>query len=224
MRPRQAVVLATFFLAAEVGGGGERAHAQAFVPPPGEASLSVSYTRFEGGDHLYDGDVSYSTRGYVCEGRSCFIGTEQSNTFTGSLDLGIRDRFAVSGVVSHVGARYVGNAPDNVNIDDGEWRSSFQDAYVQLRFQALRRYPLVVTPFLGYRFPLTGYPTDGHAARGRGRPRLDRRARRGPDLPGLAARVLPVPVLAGGRRSAPSISSGTTSTWTSATSCPGSCP
>jgi len=149
-------------------GAAQPASAQAFLPRPGEASLSVAYTRFEGGDHLYDGDVSYSTRGYVCEGRSCFLGTEQSDTFTGELDLGLHDRVALSGRVNDVRSRYDGNAPANVEIDDGQWRSGFQDAYVQLRFQALRSRALFLTPFVGYQFPLADYPTRGHAARGRG--------------------------------------------------------
>ena len=144
------------------------ASAQAFLPRRGEVSLSTTYTRFEGGDHLYDGDVSYSTRGYVCEGRNCFLGTEQSDTFTASLDVGLHDRLAATGTIDLVRARYDGNAPDNVDIDDGRWRSGFQDAYVQLRFQALRRYPFFLTPFVGYRFPVADYPTRGHAARGRG--------------------------------------------------------
>jgi hypothetical protein len=69
--------------------------------------------------------------------------------------------------LTYVAAKYVGNAPGNLEVDDGDYHGGVQDGSVRFRAQVLSQ-PFVVTPFVGVAFPLRSYASSGHAAPGRG--------------------------------------------------------
>jgi len=142
-------------------------YSQAWVPAQGRGNVSLSYVYFVSGDHLYSEDLGdVSTRGYPADGKRWYLGDTEAHTLVATLNYGLPKRLAVSASVAYVTSRYQGNAPANLEIDDGEYHGTFQDAGFELRWMALTR-PLVVTPFIGYGFPTTNYATSGHTAVGR---------------------------------------------------------
>ena len=85
---------------------------------------------------------------------------------TGHFDLGITNRIAASGSLGWISTKYDGNAPWNLDIDDGQWHSTFQDASAQVRGVLLAK-PVRLVPYVHYQFPTSSYATIGHAAPGR---------------------------------------------------------
>jgi hypothetical protein len=142
--------------------------AQPLVPPKGDASLSFSYIRYAGGDHLFSSDANdgQSTRGYVADGTHWFLGNTYGNTAVANLDYGLVDGLGLTVGVSYVDSKYVGYAPINPTIDDGQFHGTVQDMRVSARYVAMKR-PLVVTPFAAFLFPTHSYESVGHSAPGR---------------------------------------------------------
>ncbi len=144
------------------------ADAQAWLPKKGEGSFGLSYAFFNGGDHLYPTDSidGQSTRGYTADGDRWFLGDESNHSVSAHLDLGLSERLAVSTSASWVAARYEGNAPWNLNLDDGQHHATIQDARIQLRALTSRA-PVRLVPYAAIQFPISRYETVGHAAPGR---------------------------------------------------------
>ena len=89
------------------------------------------------------------------------------------LDYGILQGLAMTAHLGYVASRYTGTARHGrqvvddhlVQVDDGSYHSTFQDAEVGLH-QTVLRTPFVATPFVAYLFPVQAYATRGHAASG----------------------------------------------------------
>jgi len=146
----------------------EFAHSQAWIPAKGSGSVSLSYVYFNSGDHLFSVDLgNFESRGYVADGKRMNLGLTEAHTVIGTVDYGLPVNLALSASFAYVASRYVGNAPVNREIDDGEYHGTFQDGGMELRWRILTS-PLVVTPFIGYGFPTSNYAANGHTAVGRG--------------------------------------------------------
>ena len=144
--------------------------AQASVPRRGDGAIALSYQYAAGGDHLLNSDAldGFESRGYQVDGKRWFVGETTSQTILGSLDFGVINRYlALTAQLAYVSSRYEGNLQISSELDDGRWHGTLQDMRIQLRGQLIRA-PLIVTPYLSYGFPTTGYLTEGHAAVGRG--------------------------------------------------------
>lgn len=144
------------------------AWSQAWVDVLGHGSVSASHSYFRGGDHLYSRSVDgQRSRGYEAEGKRWDLGKTFMHTFTLGVDYCALRRLGVSADLSYARGHYLGRAPVDLDVDDGDFHGSLQDASVQVRYMLLAR-SLAVTPSLGYTFPITDYPDNGHAALGLG--------------------------------------------------------
>ena len=142
--------------------------AQALIPSRGVASVGLSYQYYYGGDHLFSTDRinGQSTRGYVAVGNHWYLGNDRANTISGSLDLGLTRRLAVSLAAAYVSSAYFGLKPIDPVVDDGQYHGALQDGLVRFR-SPFKAGSFLVTPFLGAVFPLGNYPVTGHSAPGR---------------------------------------------------------
>ena len=145
------------------------ASAQAWTPPRGELVVSLSYQYVNGGDHLFSDSVILGTD---FGSTSIDFGTVESRVLFVNTEIGITDRLALEGGVPFISARYTGTYPHTpsgspLEIDNGQWHSSFQDGRIGARFMALKSPKWAVTPWVSYGFPTKDYPALGHAALGR---------------------------------------------------------
>ena len=134
--------------------------AQAWLPPKGEASLTLGYTRMWATEH-----IDY-------QGNGLSPGDMLWNNIGLDMSYGISDRFALRMGVPYVISCYDGAAPHPTiggisAEDDGDWHSRFQDVATELRFRATTG-SLALTPFAGLVVPTHSYPTYGHGSAGRG--------------------------------------------------------
>jgi hypothetical protein len=141
-------------------GGATAASAQAWLPPRGEAALTLYYNHLWATEHI----------DYL--GKPNSPGDMIFNNIGLDLSYSVTDRFAVRMGVPFVISKYDGAFPHPtlggvVPQDDGNWHSTFQDFSSELRFRATQG-SLVVTPFAGIAVPTHDYPTYGHGAPGRG--------------------------------------------------------
>ena len=151
-----AVVLSLTWVAA--------ARAQAWLPPKGEASVTLGISRDFANQHTDD------------DGNNLTIPTGEGwgsmtwNEVRPVLGYGITDRLAVRLSVPFVVSKYEGQVahpplPGHENQDDGNWHSTFGDFYAQLRFKATKG-SLVATPFLAFGVPSHSYEYYAHATAG----------------------------------------------------------
>jgi hypothetical protein len=129
--------------------------AQAWVPLKGEGSLSTTYSNMYVRNHV-------NFRGV----RNPAAGRIRTNTTLTSFEYGITDKLALTADVAYIASKYIGkdmHGPD----DTGSYHPTFQDARLELRYNALKR-AVVVTPFIGVTIPTHDYETRGHSAVGRG--------------------------------------------------------
>jgi hypothetical protein len=168
-RPGSAGALIQVSILLAMLGGWADAHAQAWLPFKGEGTLDVSYSRFHGGDHLYSSDAIDGTtsRGYTAEGNRWYLGDTTSHTVQAVVDYAFADRWAGTVGLAYVATKYVGSAPVNLEVDDGDVHATIQDAGFQLRY-ALLLHPVAITPEVGYGLPMADYVSHGHAAQGLG--------------------------------------------------------
>lgn len=103
----------------------------------------------------------------MAEGNHWYLGDTSGHQITASVDYGILDRLSASASATLIAAKYEGQAPVDLEVDDGSFHSSLQDARMEARYQILTE-PAVITPFVGYAFPLRDYSIEGHASIGRG--------------------------------------------------------
>lgn len=146
--------------------------AQAWTPPKGEGVLSLTFQSMNAGDHL----LSSTVLGGVDFGsKSVDFGDVDGQVLLLDGDFGVTDRLAVSARLAYVSSRYTeGGRVDegpashrHLDIDDGGWHGSFQDAGIGARYM-LSAGSWVVTPSAAVVFPVRDYVTLGHAAIGRG--------------------------------------------------------
>ena len=154
------------------------AFAQAWLPPKGEASVSMGYQYYDVKDHL------------TSDGQRFDDGKIWQQGLVVYLTYGITDRLTVGlGLPPYYETKYIGNDPHEwpvldangaivrdqngtplfhpPTIDDGSYHGTFQNFGAALRFMALKD-PLIVTPFVAAGVPSHGYETFGHTAVGRG--------------------------------------------------------
>lgn len=138
----------------------QKATAQAWLPPRGEASLTLGFSRNFAGHHInYAGDA-FSP------------GAMEWRMLVTDLSYGVTDRIAVRlGAPPYTLSRYEGAAPHpslpgKPRYDDGSWHGAFQDLYAEARFKATSG-SLVLTPLLGVVLPASGYAQLAHSAHGR---------------------------------------------------------
>jgi hypothetical protein len=154
--------------------GAPAAQAQAWVPPKGEASLTLGYSRSFADEHIdSQGNLlTLDAQGIPRAGSSGVgLGTMTWNSADSALSYGITDRLAVRVDVPFVISRYEGafphvGLPGHVNLDDGSWHGTFQDLRAEVRFKATRG-SLVVTPLVAFSVPTHSYEYFAHAAAGR---------------------------------------------------------
>jgi opacity protein-like surface antigen len=152
--------------------------AQAWLPPAGEAFISLGYSNIFVTKHYgfllgEPADNIETDKGHI---RSQSVGAE--------LGYAITDRFAVSLGLPFTSAKWYrtcatcGNPHDptiggtspsyhGVLIDDGSYHGTFQDYRVEALYQVTRN-PVVLTPFVGAVIPSHDYQYFAHSAVGRG--------------------------------------------------------
>ena len=129
-------------------------HAQAWVPPKGEGSVSILYQDLFVEDHLR-ANGTREDRGQV-----------RSQGLLFDVTYGVTDRLALSLVVPAVRARYTGKAPHPNRQDNGDVHRGFQDVRLGVRYNLVQG-PVTITPFVGANMPSHAYQTFAHAAFGR---------------------------------------------------------
>jgi hypothetical protein len=136
------------------------ASAQAWLPPKGEASLTLGFSRNSAGHHI----------NYL--GEDVSPGGMEWHQFVPDLSYGVTDRLAIRlGAPPYVFSRYKGAAPHlalpgKPVYDDGTWHGAFQDMRAELRWKATTG-SLVVTPLVAIVMPASDYARLGHSAHGR---------------------------------------------------------
>ena len=126
--------------------------AQAWLPPKGEAWVSLSYA------NLYI-DQHYFTTGALP------FGEISSNSYVANLGYSITDRLGVTLFLPYADARYSGSFPHMYPIDDGTRHGTFTDFHLEARYNALSR-SAALTPFVAAILPSHHYEYFGHAVVG----------------------------------------------------------
>ena len=129
--------------------------AQAWVPEKGSGSVSSTYSNIYVRNHVNFIGI-----------RNPNLGRIRTNTILTSFDYGITNRLALNADLAHVSSKYIGVQPHGPN-DTGSYHPTFQDAHIELRYNALSK-SVVVTPFIGATIPTHDYEVRGHSAVGRG--------------------------------------------------------
>jgi hypothetical protein len=142
--------------------------AQAWLQPKGEGAFSLTYSHFDGGDHLFSTDAidGLTSRGYEARGNRWFLGDTFSHNLQLELDYSISNQLAVTTGLAFVRAKYEGNAPVNTDIDNGLYHGGVQDFSVKVRAAVIERI-IAVTPFVALSVPMKSYESYGHSAIGR---------------------------------------------------------
>jgi hypothetical protein len=135
------------------------ATAQAWVPPKGEASLSLGYAYVSASTHL-----DY-------RGNPVSPGDMMWHNAVSELGYGITNRLAARVSLPFVISKYHGQFPHRIlpgreNLDDGSWHETFQDFLIETRFRATTG-SLAITPSAGLIVPSHDYEYYGHGAAGR---------------------------------------------------------
>ena len=130
--------------------------AQAWVPPRGEGSVTVTYQKVDVRDH-FDADGDTEDRGRI-----------HTHNLVMALEYGLTDKLALDVDLPYVASRYYGPGlrPHGPG-DDGLYHPTFSDVHVSLRYNVATKH-LVVTPFVGITIPTHDYEVRGHTAVGRG--------------------------------------------------------
>lgn len=159
MRGSRTLVRSTALVALALLGGAGSALAQAWLPPRGEAALTLGYSRmWATGHHDYTG-------AFLSPGDMIW------NNIGLDVSYGVSDRLAIRVSLPFVISKYDGAFPHPplagvTAEDEGDWHSRFQDVTTELRFRVTPG-SLAVTPFVGLVVPTHDYPFYGHGAAGR---------------------------------------------------------
>ena len=149
-------VLRVFIVLMIASGAAARARAQAWLPAKGEGTASILFTNVVSTDH------------YLPDQRFDF-GRIDSNTMLLDVTYGLSDRVAVNVALPVVSARYTGDFPHRpITLDDGNWHTTSQDFRFGVRYNAVTKGHMKVTPFIGTDLPSRDYEFYAHAAPGRG--------------------------------------------------------
>jgi hypothetical protein len=131
---------------------------QAWLPLKGSGSVSTTYSNMYVRNHVTFNGTRNPSQGRI-----------RTNLLLTSFEYGITDKVALSADLAYVASKWVpvpgqkGHGPN----DTGSYHPAFQDAHLELRYNALAK-ALVVTPFIGTIIPTHDYEVRGHSAVGRG--------------------------------------------------------
>src|SRR5262245_15801647 len=159
MRVSKPNVLETLLVVVLTHSAAATASAQAWLPPKGEAALSLGWMHSWADHHL-----AYT-------GASLGPGDMDWHNAVSDLGYGITDRVAVRVNIPFVTSRYIGDRPHiprpgKPAIDDGAWHSTFTDFRAEVRFKATSG-SLALTPVVALAAPSHWYESHGHSASGK---------------------------------------------------------
>ena len=147
------------------------ASAQAFIPAPGDGTVSVSYQSiFTRGQHGASGEW-FSNAPQIPE-----LPEESTNTHALIVyaEYGLTRRLAVHASLPYMQVRYQGPIPHETgfdgqpsDLDDGTYHGAFQDFYFGTRFKALESPRFALTPFVEVIIPSHEYESLAQTAVGR---------------------------------------------------------
>lgn len=138
------------------------AHAQAWVLPDGEGSVSILYHHIFVEDHVFS------------KGERFDVGHIRTQLLSADVELGVTDRLSLRAVLPYVASRYTGGAahvhrgepPAGFEmLDDGTYHGTIQDLRVEARYGAWE-FPVAIAPFVGVNVPTHDYEFFAHSAPG----------------------------------------------------------
>ncbi len=129
--------------------------AQAWLPDPGEGTVSVTYQGLYSRWHLDR------------NGRPYDKGSVTSNLATVGLLYGASELLSVDARVSFVASKHTGADALHGPLDTGAYHGTVQDARVALSFRVPQRAGFAIAPYVGGIVPTHAYETHGHSAPGR---------------------------------------------------------
>lgn len=142
------------------------ASAQAFLPPPGEGNVTISYQNLSARGHFdLNGDRMIGDSGHD---------PTQGHAIIMDVEYGVSSRLAVYGSLPYIESRYEGTHPHLIGgvagqvqeWDNGEYHGTFQDFHAGARYN-ITRHPFAMTPFVEVIVPSHHYPSLAHAAVGK---------------------------------------------------------
>lgn len=147
------------------------AAAQAFIPEPGQAVVSVSYQSVRThGQHGVTG--TWFSNAAQVDG----LGDDrtESHAVIWYVEYGLGKRIAVHASLPYIQGRYEGPIPHTEgfdgqpsDLDDGTYHGAFQDFYVGTRFKLLESSRFALTPFVEVIIPSHQYESLAQTAVGR---------------------------------------------------------
>jgi opacity protein-like surface antigen len=156
------------------------APAQAWLPPAGEAFISIGYgNSFTTKHYVFRAAQPGVPAGPPSDNTEDDRGHIRSQSVGAELGYGITDRFAVLVGLPFTSAKWYRTCqaphfcgsphipPNGKTLDDGYYHGTFQDYRVEALYQVLRN-PVVLTPFVGAVIPSHDYQYLAHSAVGRG--------------------------------------------------------
>jgi hypothetical protein len=159
-------------------------HAQPWVPPRGEGTVSVTYQNY------------YVVGHYDVQGRTNTNGATHAKALAAEVDVGLTDAIALTISLPYIATKYtgpeeyvVGGIPTHPGpLDDRRYHGTFQDMRLEARYVAWAG-RVAIAPFAGVAIPTHDYVTHGEAVAGRGRRELQIGASAGADLNRLLPRT-----------------------------------
>lgn len=146
-------VAARFTIAAVWSLAPSHADAQAWLPSPGEGTVTVEYQNVLSKDHFVPT-------------QAVDIGHIESHAVVFDVSYGLTPRVALDVSLPMITSKYTGDQPHPTELDDGTYHSAFQDFRFALRFR-VRDGRFALTPFVGSIVPSHNYEYYAHAAPGR---------------------------------------------------------
>ena len=146
----------------------EAVHAQAWVPPDGEGTVTLNYQNY------------YITGHFNVQGERTPNGATHAKSIIAELQYGLTDTFALAVNLPFVASKYTGPRPSYFvgpfetfpgPLDDGTYHGAFQDVRVEVRRSSAVG-PIAVAPFVALSLPTHEYQTVGEAVPGRHRREL----------------------------------------------------
>ena len=152
-------------------------HAQPWVPPQGEGTVSVTYQNY------------YVTGHYNVLGQENTNGATHAKAMIAEVDVGLSDTIALTITLPFIATTYtgpeeyfVGGIPTHAGpLDDRRYHGAFQDIRIEAR-RVFWAGPVAVAPLASVSIPTHDYETHGEAVAGRHRRELQIGATAGADL------------------------------------------
>ena len=129
------------------------AEAQAWLPAPGEGTVSIQWQNVFSKDHFVPTTA-------------VDIGHIESHALVFDVTYGLTDKVAVDLSLPFITSKYDGPEPHPTALDDGAYHGALQDFRLAVRYN-LRAGRFAVTPYIGSILPSHNYEYYAHAAPGR---------------------------------------------------------